>query len=124
MSIYQPILDLTPLKIGILDLTPFEIGISDLTPFEIGILGLQDPPYTPLEISRPNLFRKSTCICWIGSLRTQIILTLCADNTVVRGYGMGDRFSFFHMAMIELILQKHFCPLISEYQLNQCHVEK
>ncbi len=36
-------------------------------------------------------------------------LTLCAAKTVVRGFGMGDRSSFFHMALIEVIIgQKCF----------------
>ncbi len=34
--------------------------------------------------------------------------TSCADNTVVRGFGMGDRCSFFHMTLIELILRNTF----------------
>ena len=32
-----------------------------------------------------------------------IFLTLRADNSVVRGFGMGDRSSFFHKALIEPI---------------------
>ena len=39
-------------------------------------------------------------------------LTLRADNTVVRGFGMGDRCSFFHMALIGLILRKVFLSII------------
>ncbi len=59
-----------------------------LTPFKKRIFWFKYPLYTPLEICKPNFFRKSTCICWIGSLRTQIILTLRADNTVMRDFGM------------------------------------
>ena len=38
---------------------------------------------------------------------------------------MGDRCSFFHLALIELILIHTVACLfnVSEYQLNQCHVE-
>ena len=32
-------------------------------------------------------------------------LTLRAAKTVVRGFGMGDRSSFFHMALIEVIIR-------------------
>ena len=35
-------------------------------------------------------------------------LTLRADNTGVRGFGMGDRCSLFHMELIELILKNTF----------------
>ena len=33
------------------------------------------------------------------------LLTLCADNSLLRGFGMGERCSFFHMALIGLILR-------------------
>ena len=97
------------------------------------------------------------------SMSSVELLTLSADNTVVKGFGMGDRCSFFHMALIGLILRNTFVhsfsywriqgvpceyskiffsvtqitgsPLdpavtkrvhisVSEYQSNQCHVEK
>ncbi len=35
------------------------------------------------------------------------VLTLRADKTVVRGFGMGDRCSFLHMALIELVIRKN-----------------
>ncbi len=38
-------------------------------------------------------------------------LTLCADNTVVRGFRMGDRCSFFHMALIGLIVRNTFLSI-------------
>ena len=46
-----------------------------------------------------------------------ICLTLCADNSVLNGFGMGDRCSFFHIQLKMLsatgrtiLLVRSFCP--------------
>ncbi len=45
-----------------------------------------------------------------GDRQVLFPLILRADNTVVGGFGMCDRCSFFHVELIELILRSHFTP--------------
>ncbi len=47
-----------------------------------------------------------TLVHFMGSFH----LTLCADNSVLRGFWMHDRCSFLHMALIELI-NEHLSPI-------------
>ncbi len=50
---------------------------------------------------------------------TRIIkLTLHADNSVLKGFWMGDRCSFFHMTLIELILRNTFVCLFSHCRIQ------
>ncbi len=61
-----------------------------------------------------EVIKSSLSVCM--SVGLSKLLTPCADKSVLKGFGMGGRCSFFHMALIELILRNTFVGLFYSTQ--------